>query len=96
MLVEEYGICPNCEHEIEEGFKFCPECGTQLECKEDEIYSQPKPEQNVMRRGIIKCDCGQEFYFETTKDCIACIKCEKIHDIKSLPIEEVENGGTNV
>ena len=53
-------------------------------------------EQNVIRKEIIKCDCGQEFYFETTKDYIACIKCKKIHDVKSFPIEEVENGGTDV
>jgi len=58
--------------------------------------SKPKPEQNVMRKGNIKCDCGQEFYFETTKDYIACIKCKKIHDVRSFPIEEVEDDGTDV
>ena len=54
------------------------------------------PEQNIMREGTIKCDCGQEFYFETTKDCIACIKCKKIHDVKSFPTKEVEASGTDV
>ena len=54
------------------------------------------PEQNVMREGTIKCDCGQEFYFETTKDCVACIKCKKGHDVKSFHIKEVEAGGTDV
>ena len=54
------------------------------------------PEQNVMREGTIKCDCGQEFYFETTKDYIACIKCKKGHDVKSFHIKEVEAGGTDV
>lgn len=96
MIVEEYGKCPNCKHEIEEDFKFCNECGTQLEWKDTEVYFPPTPEQNAMREGHIKCDCGQEFYFETTKDCIACIKCNKIHDVKSFPIKEVEAGGTDV
>lgn len=81
MIVKEHGICPNCEHKIEEDSKFCQECGTQLECKEGEIYSQPKPEQNVMRKGNIKCDCGQEFYYETRKLVINCIKCGKEHSV---------------
>jgi|LSQX01.3.fsa_nt_gb Zn finger protein HypA/HybF involved in hydrogenase expression len=54
------------------------------------------PEQNVMREGTIKCDCGQEFYFETTMNYIDCIKCKKRHDVKSFPIKEVEAGGTDV
>lgn len=81
MIVEECGICPNCEHEIEEDSKFCQECETQLECKEDEIYFQPKPEQNVMREGIIRCDCGQEFYYETKRLVVNCIKCGKEHSV---------------
>jgi len=64
-----------------EDTKFCQECGTQLECKEDEICSQPKPEQNVMREGNIKCDCGQEFYYETRRLVINCIKCGKEHSV---------------
>lgn len=96
MAVEEYGISLNYEYELEEDFKFCQECRTQLEGKEDETYLLSKPEQNIMRGGVIKCDCGQEFYFETIRDCIACIKCEKIHDVKSFPIKEEEVGGTDV
>lgn len=77
MVVEEYGVCPNCEHEIEEDSKFCNECGTKLEWKADEVYFPPKPEKNVMREGNIKCDCGQNFYFETKRPTISCIKCNK-------------------
>jgi len=76
MIVEEYSICPNCGDEIKEGSKFCNECGTQLE-----INSQPKPEQDVMRKGIIKCDCGQEFYYETRRLVINCIKCGKEYSV---------------
>ncbi len=81
MIVEEYGICPNCGHEIEEDFKFCSTCGTELEWKEDEVYLPPKTEQNAMREGIIKCDCGQVFYYETKRLAINCIKCGKEHPV---------------
>ncbi len=81
MIVEECGTCPQCGHEIEENFKFCNECGTQLEWKEDEVYFPPKTEQNVMRKGNIKCDCGQLFYCETKRLVINCIKCGKEHSV---------------
>ena len=81
MIVEEYGICPNCEHEIEEDSKLCQECGTKLEWKEDEACFPPKPEQNVMREGNIKCDCGQAFYYETVRLVVKCIKCGKEHSV---------------
>ena len=81
MIVEEYGICPNCEQEIEEDSKFCQGCGIQREWEEDEVYSPPKPEQNVMREGNIKCDCGQEFYYETKRLVINCIKCGKEYSV---------------
>lgn len=74
MMVEKHGKCSNCEHEIEKDSKFCQECGTQLEWKED-------AEQNVMRKGNIKCDCGQEFYYETKRLAINCIKCGKEHSV---------------
>lgn len=79
MVVEDYGICPNCEHEIEEDFKFCNECGTQLEWKDIEAYFPPKPEKDIMREGNIKCDCGLVFYYETKRLAINCIKCGKEH-----------------
>lgn len=50
----------------------------------------------IMKHGTLQCTCGQEFYFETTKDCIACIKCKKIHDVKGFPIKGVEASGTDV
>jgi len=65
----------------EKDSKFCQECGIQLECKEDENCSQPKSEQNVMSMGSIKCDCGQEFYYETRRLVINCIKCGKEHPV---------------
>ena len=49
-----------------------------------------------MIHGTLQCTCGQKFYFETTRDYIACIKCKKRHDVKSFPIKEVEAGGTDV
>jgi endogenous inhibitor of DNA gyrase (YacG/DUF329 family) len=94
MVVEEYGICPNCEHEIEEGFKFCNECGTQLEWKDIEVYFPPKPEQDVMREGNIMCDCGQAFYFETRRKIVNCINCNKEYDISGYPIKGVTPNGT--
>ena len=63
--------------------KFCSECG----------FQQTEP---IMIHGTLQCTCGQEFYFETTKDYIACIKCKKIHDVKSFPIKGVEASGTDV
>jgi len=87
MIVEEYGVCPNCEHEIKEDSKFCNECGTKLEWKEYEAYFLPKPEQNVMRYGTINCDCGRSLYFETLRLEVRCIQCNKKHDVSSYPIK---------
>ena len=30
-----------------------------------------------MIKGHVKCECGQEFWFETIMETIACIKCGK-------------------
>lgn len=38
-----------------------------------------------MRHGVINCNCGQQFYFETVNDEIVCINCKKIHDVTSYP-----------
>ncbi len=81
MVVEEHGICPNCEYEIKEDSKFCPDCGAKLEWKGIEEYFPPKPGQNGMREGNIKCDCGQVFYYETRRAVINCIKCGKEHSV---------------
>jgi RNA polymerase subunit RPABC4/transcription elongation factor Spt4 len=93
MIVEEYGICPNCTHEIEEDSKFCPECGSRLEWQVDEIYFPPDPEKST-RYGTIKCDCGQTFYFESQRLKINCLKCNKEYDISGYPIKGVTPSGT--
>lgn len=86
MIVEEYGICPNCGIETE-GYlpKYCYDCGVSLEWKMHEEYFPPLPalpaEQNVMREGHIKCACGQEFYYETKRLVINCIKCGKEYSV---------------
>ena len=38
-----------------------------------------------MKHGTINCSCGQQFYFETLRTQINCIKCDKVHDISSYP-----------
>ena len=38
-----------------------------------------------MRQGTIGCSCGQSFYFETHRDKIACISCNKEHDLSDFP-----------
>ena len=41
-----------------------------------------------MRHGTVNCSCGQQFYFETLRTQINCIKCDKTHDISSYPEKE--------
>ena len=41
-----------------------------------------------MHRGNVKCECGQEFYFETINEKIRCINCDKEYDVSEY--EEVE------
>ena len=38
-----------------------------------------------MKYGIIKCECGKEFYFETMRDTINCIDCNKEYDVSEYP-----------
>lgn len=52
-----------------------------------------------MRYGNIKCECGQEFYFETRRDSIYCINCDKEYSTADYPekariqlTDEVEEG----
>lgn len=59
-----------------------------------------------MRYGIINCNCGQQFYFESTMENIICITCKKDYittiypeklEILEQPIEEVgEEDGTDI
>ena len=71
---------------------FCSECGFKLDWS---LHEEPQTEP-IMIHGTLQCTCGQEFYFETTRDYIDCIKCKKRHDVKSFPIKEVEASGTDV
>jgi len=51
-----------------------------------------------MRHGTIGCSCGQRFYFETHREKIACISCNKEHDLSDFPekkeIKETEENET--
>ena len=84
--------CTNCASVAYDEQKFCSECGFQLDWS---LYEEPQTEP-IMVHGTLQCTCGQEFYFETTKDCIACVKCKKVHDVKRFHIKGVEAGGTDV
>lgn len=33
-----------------------------------------------MKKGIINCSCGQQFYYETRNTIIECIQCKKLHE----------------
>jgi len=51
----------------------------------------------MMRRGVAKCECGYEMYFETKRDNIECLMCRTIIDISSYPFkEEVDEDDTRV
>lgn len=72
--------CKNCNNEFEEDYKFCPECGTPIELEDTE--------QVAFNKGSIKCDCGQEFYFETVNTKINCIKCGKEYDVINYSVKK--------
>lgn len=57
------------------------EYGISPDCEQKEVRFPPKPEQNTMREGNIKCGCGQEFYYETKRLVINCIRCGKEHSV---------------
>lgn len=38
-----------------------------------------------MRFGTIRCTCGQEFYFETVRTTIKCIRCAEEYDVNEYP-----------
>lgn len=47
----------------------------------------------ITRCGVINCNCGQQFYFKTVNDEIACIKCKKVYDTTTYPEKvEIEEG----
>lgn len=41
-----------------------------------------------MKYGIINCTCGQEFYFETIREEVRCIKCNKKYSTAGYPEQE--------
>ncbi|WP_167792032.1 hypothetical protein [Soehngenia longivitae] len=46
-----------------------------------------------MKKGNIKCECGQEFYYETIRDFVVCIKCGKRHELKIEFLEDIGEVG---
>lgn len=44
----------------------------------------------MMKQGMIKCDCDNEFYFQSIRETIPCMKCGKMHknEGEPVPIEE--------
>lgn len=46
-----------------------------------------------MKKGNIKCECGQVFYYETIRNYVLCIKCGKRHDIKLEVMDEKDEVG---
>jgi hypothetical protein len=46
-----------------------------------------------MKKGNIKCECGQEFYYETIRDYVVCIKCGKRYELKLELSEDKDEVG---
>ncbi len=44
-----------------------------------------------MKYGTIFCECGQDFYFETVKKSVNCIRCGKRYDTNGYPEKEEFN-----
>lgn len=59
-------LCPSCNIEIDEKFKFCPNCGNSLEeVQQEEVFAQSNIEQ------VICIACGEENIVDA-KFCISC------------------------
>lgn len=43
----------------------------------------------MMKQGMIYCECGNEFYFQSIRDNITCMKCGKMHKNEGDPVEEM-------
>ena len=41
-----------------------------------------------MKFGEIRCECGQTFYFETTREEILCVSCGHVHNVIDFPLKE--------
>jgi len=46
-----------------------------------------------MKKGNIICECGQEFYYETIRDYVVCIKCGERHELKLDSSEDKDEVG---
>lgn len=44
----------------------------------------------MMKQGTIKCKCGNEFYFQSIREEIPCMKCGKMHKNEGEPVVEEE------
>ena len=53
--------CPKCSTEISQDSKFCPECGIELERKEEVVYQCPKCSTEISQDSKFCPECGIEF-----------------------------------
>lgn len=44
----------------------------------------------MMKKGMIKCDCGNEFYFQSIREVVPCMACGKMHSNEGEPISETQ------
>lgn len=91
MIVQNKSVCPNCQYILEKESKFCPDCATPLEWDAQEPMII-----DTVRYGTIVCECGQEFYFETKRPVVHCIKCNKEYSTATYPVKEVAQYGIDV
>lgn len=40
----------------------------------------------IMRKGKIKCDCGNEFYFQSVREEVPCMGCGRMHKNEGEPV----------
>ena len=45
---------------------------------------------NIMLQGKINCECGNEFYFQSIRKEIPCMKCGKMHKNEGDTFEDIE------
>lgn len=43
----------------------------------------------MMKQDTIKCECGNEFYFQSIRDYIPCMACGRMHPNEGAPVEEL-------
>lgn len=42
----------------------------------------------MMKQGMIKCECGNEFYFQSIRESVPCMKCGKMNPNNGEPCVE--------